>query len=215
MLHSGSALAALNDTLHPFVSLGYTYDDNLLRLPEGYTAIAGGSDKITQGQVGLLVERPFGRQKLTGSAKVSRVTFDRFDQLDYNGKDFNGDLAWQLGNRWSGTLGGVYNQTLTPFTDTVTNERNLRTTRRGYVTAAYRFHPSWQVRSSFTRNKYDYELVQQRVNDREEEVVEFGGDYLAPSGSRIGLVARRWTGSYENIRRFGNVVLANDLSRPS
>lgn len=213
MLHGGAATAALSDTIHPFVSIGYTYDDNLLRLPEGYTALEGGSDRATQSQAGLLIERPFGRQKLTGSAKISRVTFDRFDQLNYNGKDFNGDLAWQLGNRFSGTLGGVYNETLTPFSDVLTNQRNLRTTRRGYVTGAWRFHPSWRVRSSFTRNKYEYELLAQRVNNRSEDIVEVGGDYLASSGSTAGLVARQWKGSYDSPRRFGNVLLVNDFSQ--
>jgi exopolysaccharide biosynthesis operon protein EpsL len=213
MLHCTGAIAALSDTIHPYVSVGYTYDDNLLRLPDGYSGLEGGSDRMTQSQVGILIERPFGRQKLTGTAKVSRVTFDRFDQLNYNGKDFNGDLAWQLGNRFSGTLGGVYNETLTPFTDMVTNQRNLRKTRRGYVTAAWRFHPSWQLRTGFTRSKYDYELVAQRVNNRSDDLFEFGGDYLASSGSRVGLVARQLKGSYEKLRNVGGFVYANDYTQ--
>lgn len=213
MLTSGGAMAALSDTIHPFVAIGYTYDDNLLRLPDDTPAGFQRSDRARQAQAGIIVERPIGRQRLTGTAKVSRVTFDHYTQLDYNGKDFDGDLAWELGNRWSGHLGGSYVETLTPFSDTSTNQRNLRTTRRVNATAAWRFHPSWRLRGGYTRNAYEYELVTQRVNDRDQDLVEFGGDYLARSGSTVGLVARQVKGKYKNPRVVGGVLLVNDFKQ--
>jgi exopolysaccharide biosynthesis operon protein EpsL len=213
MLYSGGAVAALSDTIHPFVAIGYTYDDNLLRLsddtPEGFQR----SDRARQAQAGVSVERPFGRQLLTGTAKVSRVTFDHYDQLDYNGKDLNADLAWQLGNRWSGHLGGTYVETLTPFSDTSTSQRNLRTTRGVNATANWRFHPSWRLRGGYTRNTYAYELAIQQVNDRDTDLIEFGGDYLARSGSTAGLVARQIKGKYKKPRQVGGVVLDNDFTQ--
>lgn len=213
MLTSGGAMAALSDTIHPFVAIGYTYDDNLLRLGDDTPAGFQRSDRATQAQAGVMVERPFGRQLLTGTAKVSRVTFDHFDQLDYNGKDFDGDLAWQIGNRWSGHLGGSYVETLTPFSDTSTSQRNLRTTRRVNATAAWRFHPSWRLRGGFTRNAYEYELLAQQVNDRDQDLIEFGGDYLARSGSTVGLVARQIKGNYKNPRVVNGVLLVNDFKQ--
>ena len=209
----GTASAEISDTIHPFVALGYTYDDNLLRLPGDAAGVEQRSDRATQAQAGFIVDRPFGRQRLTGRAKVSRVTFDHFDQLDYNGKDFAADLAWQLGNHFSGNLGGTYMQTLTPFSDFHTEDRNLRTTRNKYANGAWRFHPSWQVRGSFSRNKFDYELQAQRVNNRTEDMSEAGVDYLAPSGSKIGLVARRLNGHYDITRRIGGVVTRNDYTQ--
>ena len=71
------------------------------------------------------------------------------------------------------------------------NDLIFRTKRAKYINGAWRFHPSWQLRGSFNRNKFDYELPSQRVNNRNEDLAEAGGDYVAPSGSRIGLVARR------------------------
>jgi hypothetical protein len=141
------------------------------------------------------------------------VTFDHFDQLDYNGKDFKADLAWQLGNRFSGNLGGSYVSTLTPFSDYTTTERNLRTSRREYVNGAWRFHPSWQVRSGFTRNKYEYELQAQRVNNRTEDLAEVGGDYLASSGSKVGLVVRQLKGKYTNPRRVNGIALDDNYTQ--
>jgi exopolysaccharide biosynthesis operon protein EpsL len=213
MLFSGAAHAALSDTIHPFAVIGYTYDDNLLRLPDDYLAIPERSDRATQGQAGITFERPIGRQVLSGTAKVSRVTFDRFEQLNYNGKDANADLAWQLGNRFSGKLGASYNQTLTPFSDTLTDQRNLRTTRRSYANGAWQFHPSWRVRASFTHTEFDYELLVQRVNNRTDDLAELGGDYVARSGSKVGLVLRQLKGQYENPRRFNGVSIINDFKQ--
>ncbi|WEF35685.1 XrtB/PEP-CTERM-associated polysaccharide biosynthesis outer membrane protein EpsL [Pseudoduganella chitinolytica] len=213
MLFCGGAAAEISDTVHPFVSVGYTYDDNLLRLPENVAVGAQRSDRSTQAQAGLIVDRPIGRQRLTGTAKVSRVTFDHYSQFDYNGKDFKADLAWQLGNRLYGNIGGTYVETLTPFSDYSTNERNLRTSRRQYVSGAWRFHPSWQVRTGFTRNKNEYELLAQRVNNRKEDLAEVGADYLAPSGSKVGLVARQLKGTYLNPRRINGVALDDNYTQ--
>ncbi|MBB3223209.1 XrtB/PEP-CTERM-associated polysaccharide biosynthesis outer membrane protein EpsL [Pseudoduganella umbonata] len=201
LLVCASARADISDTIHPFVAIGYTYDDNLLRLPDDFAGVTQRSDTARQAQAGLIVDRPIGRQRLTGSAKVSRVTFDHYNELDYNGKDFKGDLAWQLGNRFSGNLGGTYQQTLTPFTDFHTSERNLRVQRQEYVNGAWRLHPSWQVRSGYTRSRYEYELQAQSINNREEDLTEVGFDFLAASGSRFGLVARRLEGKYTNPSR--------------
>ncbi|WP_229506484.1 XrtB/PEP-CTERM-associated polysaccharide biosynthesis outer membrane protein EpsL [Massilia sp. BJB1822] len=204
-LAQGAAHAALSDTIHPFVSFGYTHDGNLLRLPDQAPGFGGPrGDNIRQAQAGVSLERPIGRQKLTASAKVSRVTFDHYDQLDYNGKDFAADLAWQLGNHLDGRLGATYTQTLTPFTDFHSEERNLRTYRREYADGAWRFHPSWRLRAGVSRGKFDYDLRSQSINDRKEDLAEAGIDYLAASGSRVGLVARKLKGRYEHPRAAGD-----------
>lgn len=200
----------LSDTIHPFVSLGYTYDNNLLRLPDGVSAGGQRSDRIRQSQAGVLVERAIGRQKLTGSAKISRVKFDHFEQLDYSGKDFQADLAWQLGNHLEGNLGGTYERTLTPFADFQSTERNLRTQRREYLNGGWRFHPSWRLRGGYTSARYEYELLAQRASNRTEKITEVGIDYLAASGSRIGLVARRLDGHYPTPYRVGGIPVQSD-----
>lgn len=212
-MYCGAASAEISDTIHPFVAIGYTYDDNLLRQVEEASAFTQMSDRMTQSQAGLIVDRPFGRQRLTATAKVSRVTFDHYDQFNYNGKDIKADLAWELGNRLSGNVGGTYVQTLTPFSDYNTSQRNLRTSRREYVNGAWKLHPSWQVRAGYTRNRYEYELLVQRVNDRNDNVVEIGADYLAKSGNRIGLVARQLKGEYRFPRSFGDISLDRDYTQ--
>ena len=201
------AQADISETIKPFLAVGSTYDDNLLRLPDNAPQGLQRSDRATQVVGGFLLERPIGRQKLTGQAKLSRVTFDHYKQLDYNGKDFSLDWAWELGNRFDGNIGGSYQQVLTPFNDFHSDERNLRTQRRQYANGGWRMHPSWRVRAGFQRDRFDYELFEQSLNNRKEDLSEVGIDYLAASGSKVGLVARRIKGSFLNPRRIGTTFL--------
>ena len=206
----GAVQAQISDTIHPIAVIGYTYDDNLLRLADNVAPGEQRSDRMKSAQAGLLFDRQISRQRLTGRAKVSRVTFEHFDQLDYNGKDFAADWAWQLGNHLNGNVGGTYVETLTSFTDYHSDERNVRTQSSRYGNAAWRFHPSWQVRGSFVRNKFEYELPAQRLNNRTEDVSEAGTDFMAASGSRFGIVARRLEGKYDTPRVVNGQRLDDD-----
>lgn len=202
-------LAEISDTLHPFLSTTISHDDNLLRLSKEQQVGQGGyGDTSKQVAGGLTFERPIGRQQVSAQVTLSRVTFDRFDQLDYNGKDLQANWKWVLGNHLSGDIGGNYEQTIAPFTDFHSDQRNLRTHKREYANGAWLFHPRWQVRAGFTRNDYDYELDAQRYSNRTEDMSEAGVDYLAPSGSKVGVQLRHLKGSYPD--GFYNSVLVND-----
>lgn len=208
------ALAALSDTLHPFVSASYSYDDNLLRLPDDGAALAGPrSDTIRQLQAGVLLERPIGRQILSGQAKFSRVSFERFQRFDYSGKDLLAALEWHVGNHVDGHIGSSYAQTLAPFTDFFSNERNLRLRRHDYVDGGWRLHPSWRVSAGAGRDKINYDLAQLRFNNRIENSKELGVDYLAASGSIAGLRLRRVTTDYRYHRTLGGFVLDDDFAQ--
>ncbi len=193
------ATAALSDTIFPFLATSYSYDDNLLRLDDTTPGYNGPrSDTSRQIQAGFLFNRPIGRQILSGQAKWSRVAFQHFDSLDYNGKDFLADLEWHIANHLQGHLGATYSQTLTPFSDFQSTERNLRVRRREYVDGAWRFHPSWRVRGGLSRERYSYDLPAMRLSNRVEDATEFGVDYLASSGSLIGVQLRHLKGDYPN-----------------
>ncbi|WP_295997833.1 XrtB/PEP-CTERM-associated polysaccharide biosynthesis outer membrane protein EpsL [Rugamonas sp.] len=205
LVFSAPAMAALSDTIHPFVGVSYSYDDNLLRLPDSRTGDnAGYSDTSKQVVAGLDFERPVGQQQFSVTAKVSKVTFDRFDELNYTGKDATANWQWRLGKHFDGTLGGTYSQTLTPFTDFHSSQLNLRTQTGEYVTANWLFHPSWRARTRYEQNKFNYDLTSQSYLDRTEKIEEVGFDYLAASGSTVGLLVRQTKGDYENPLFFGN-----------
>lgn len=188
--------------------LGYFHDDNLFRLPDDQPGFEGQrSDSARQAHAGLVFNKTYSRQKLYAQAKVTKVAFDHFDQLDYDGKDVQARWNWQLGNRFEGVLGANYEQTLAPYTDFRSNERNLREHRRQYFDGAWRFHPSWRARTAASHDKYEYELLVQRFNNRTEDAYEVGVDYLPRSGSTVGLVARKIKGKYDNRRILGGQSL--------
>lgn len=199
---SAEAWAGISDTITPYVSAQYSYDGNLFRLDEG---VAGGvqSDRSKAIIAGLNFERPVGRQVLTASMKVTKVSFERFSQLDYGGKDFSGQWRWQFGNDLSGTMGGTYLQSLSSFSDFQAKERNLRIQRGVYVDGGWQFLPHWRVRGRVSRDQWAYDLLSQQYLDRTERATEAGLDYLASTRSSIGLVARRTKGSYDHPPMFG------------
>ena len=204
-----AAFAAPGDEgLDVMAGLGYFHDDNLFRLPDGQPGFEGQrSDSARQAHAGLVFNKTYGRQNIVAQAKITKIEFDHFDQLDYDGKDLQARWNWQLGNRLDGALGAHYLQTLAPYTDFRSNERNLREHRRQFFDGAWRFHPSWRARSAASHDKYEYELPAQRFNNRSEDALEVGADYLPRSGSTVGLVARRIKGEYDNRRVFGGLAL--------
>ncbi|HZV66781.1 MAG TPA: XrtB/PEP-CTERM-associated polysaccharide biosynthesis outer membrane protein EpsL [Telluria sp.] len=200
--------AGPNDGLQVYGALGYGHDDNLLRVPEGQPAFdntLGDSWHTTEG--GLLFDHMYSRQRINGYAKLSKVTFDHFTQLDYDGKDLLANWNWQLGNHLEGTAGASYAQVLAPYTDFASNQRNLRQERRQWFDGAWRFHPSWQLRTAASSDKFTYELLSQQYNNRTEDAAEVGVDYLAASGSTVGLVARKLKGKYPNRRPVGQFLV--------
>lgn len=208
------ALAGQNDALHVYGDLGFGHDDNLLRVPEGAAPFDNTyGDSWTSAEAGLLFDHTYSRQHLSGQLKLSRVKFNHFEQLDYDGQDVLANWNWQIGNHLEGLLGASYNQTLAPYTDFRSDERNLRRLRRVFFDGAWRFHSSWQARVATARDKFTYELASQRVNNRTEDAHELGLDYLPSSGSTVGLVLRKVKGSYPNPRLRGAALVSDDYDQ--
>lgn len=202
---AGPAWADLSDTFHPFVAVQYSYDSNLLRLPD----TAGGdlSDHSRATVAGLSFDRTWGLQNFTGSAKVTHVNFSRFESLNYNGKDLALNWNWHLGSHLDGQVGGTYSETLNSFNDFHSAERNTRSQRGEYAEARWTFHPSWRVRARVASDKFEYDLLSQRSLDRTEDYKLVGLDYLAASGNTIGLQFGERKGKYPNARQQGSLLL--------
>lgn len=199
------AAAQISDILHPYVAANYTYDDNMLRLSESASAAYGGLSDHSGALVGgVRFEQTYGRQQVSADISASRVSFDRFSQYDYTGKNGRANWLWRLGNHLDGTAGLTYEQTLTPFSDFRTDQRNLRTQRGAQFEGGWRFHPSWRARVAASRTDYDYELLAQQVLNRETKARLVGLDYVSTTGSSIGLQVRREDGDYDNPVRAGN-----------
>jgi exopolysaccharide biosynthesis operon protein EpsL len=212
------AFAQTTDTLRPFVRYAVTYDDNVLGLPSGVSAIEAigldsKSDMSQTWEAGVLLDKKFGRQYFTGSLKAGKTRYDTYKALNFDGRDLVGNWNWFLGNHLQGNVGATYAKGLTPFTDFHQFVRNVRTQQREYIDATWRFHPSWRVKTAASRYQLDYDLLSQQPSNRTENRYDLGLDYLARSGSSAGLLLVNTKGNYPNRLQLGSVALSNSYEQ--
>lgn len=201
-LFCGSAMAEPGDVFTPYAGLMVAHDDNLFRFsgPEDALLRVGTSslsDTYRRLNVGLIIDKQISQQRLTANLGLNRTSYDRFTQLDNDGKDLQVKLNWHLGTHVEGNIGSTYVESLTPFSDLrATTERNVRTQKRMFADGAWRFHPSWQVRGSVDRDQLNYALASQRGFDRDLNTEVVGIDYLSPTKSSIGIQAGHSSAMY-------------------
>ena len=197
------SVPALADTIDPFISAGVTHDDNLFRLSDDQLRqTANGADTYRNVVGGLRFERPVGRQLFSGVADLSSMKFERNTQLDYVGKDLSGEWRWFLASHFDGHIGASYAQVLAPFADFHSDQRNLRVTRTRYADGSWRFHPAWRWVTSYKQMHYTYDLPARRFDNRTEDTLTSGIDYLAASGSTLGFQLRQLKGGYPYVQSF-------------
>jgi exopolysaccharide biosynthesis operon protein EpsL len=211
----GTRLASAQTDSHhavrPFVRYSAVYDDNVLGLPSQVAArdvigLDSKSDVSHTLEVGVFVDKKFGRQSFTGNLKASKTKYNTYKFLDFDARDVSGNLNWFLGKHVEGNIGLSYARGLTPFTDFHQPLKNIRTQKREYLDGAWHFHPSWRARSGVSKSHLDYELLTQKFLNRVENRSELGLDYVARSGSTIGLLATHTGGSYPNQTQLGSAA---------
>ncbi|WP_344762871.1 XrtB/PEP-CTERM-associated polysaccharide biosynthesis outer membrane protein EpsL [Actimicrobium antarcticum] len=214
----GSALAEPGDVFVPYVSVMASHDDNLYRLgseEEGQRRLGTTnlSDTSRRLGVGLDIDKMISQQRLIASLNMSRTTYDRFSNLNNDGKNASVKLNWHLGSKVEGNVGTSYVEALTPFSDFRTTERNIRSQKRVFADAAWRFHPSWRISTSASRDQLSYDLSSQRANDRNLNSEIIGIDYLSAGNGSIGLQMGHSTGAYRYPELLGQFQIANDYSQ--
>ena len=108
-LSCAHAVAAPTDALHVYGGLGYGHDDNLLRVPDGFPSFNKRlGDSWYEADAGLLFDHTYSRQRLSAQARLSKVKFDHFRQLNYDGKDLQANWNWQVGDYLEGKLDATY-----------------------------------------------------------------------------------------------------------
>ncbi|HEX8787306.1 MAG TPA: XrtB/PEP-CTERM-associated polysaccharide biosynthesis outer membrane protein EpsL [Telluria sp.] len=213
-LFATAAGADPSDPLQLYANVGYGHDDNLLRVPDNFPGFDNQrADSWWEREGGLIFDNTYSRQRISLVAKLSKYDFDHFKQLDYDGKDLQANWYWQLGNHLQGKVGETYSEVLAPYTDFVSDQRNLLRSRSEFAEGTWRFHSSWQVRAGFQRDTYDYELDAERFNNRTEDTDELELDYLARSGNTVGLVARHVNGHYPYLRPINGFLLNDDFTQ--
>lgn len=190
------AHAGEGDTFTPYVGYGIYSDDNLLREPDGGNRV---SDTWRRATFGIRIDKEISRQHLTADLSVNDTEFDRFDNLDNDGRKLSGNWAWVVGNHFNGNIGASETRNLSSFDQINVNtaaplEPSIRTQKRTYLDGGWRFHPSWRVRGSF--NRYDVSYNDNPSNNLRLDISEIGIDYLPRSQNKIGLLVRHSDGEY-------------------
>lgn len=206
------------DSITPYVGYGASYDDNLLRLqnPTAAQAMGAGmhlSDVTRRAQFGLAVDKSVSQQHLSANVNVTNVEYDRFVQLNHLDKNLSANWNWHAGDHVEGNVGLTYSQGLTPFIDFHLLQANIRTQEGAYFNGAWLFHPSWRVRAGLTHTKLWYDLTSQQPGNNAQNQTELGLDYLAASGSTIGLQLRHTRADFPNPQQDGVLSVFNGYNQ--
>jgi exopolysaccharide biosynthesis operon protein EpsL len=210
--------AQTTDTFRPFVRYAAMYDDNVLGLPSEVSNLEAlglekKSDVSQTLEIGMLLDKQYGRQYFTGTVKAGKTRYETLKALNFDGRDITGNWNWVVGNHLDGNLGMSYARGLTPYTDFHQLVSNVRTQKREYLNGNWRLHPSWRTRAGLSRSTVDYELLSQQSLNRVETRSELGLDFLARSGSSVGLVVAHTSGTHPNRVLLGGAALSNSYQQ--
>lgn len=202
----------------PYVQYSITYDDNLLRVrdvAEAQSALGVDqmSDTYRTAIGGIKIDKMLSRQHIKLDASLNRTNYETFTQFNNDGRDFRGTWNWVVGNNLYGDIGYIYSQALTPFQNFRVFTKNQRTQQNKYVSANWRIHPSWTLRSQFTRFGLDYDLAAVKSNTFTQDITEVGIDYTARSNSVVGLQARHTKGTYPYATVVDGVSIDNSFTQ--
>lgn len=199
-LHALPAAAAEGDTFRPFVSYARYYDSNLYRLDDSESFLLDDkSDQYSVLSAGLNVDWRPGRQRVLASASKSLVRFSRYDNLDYDGSDYQLKWNWQLGNHWSGLVGATESVTQSNLGDQLGLPVSNEVTRRDtFADAVWQFHPRWSVGAGAATVESTNSSPTRASLDYEEDSVTASVGYTTPKGSKVRGQLRRAEGEYPN-----------------
>ncbi|MEN9864555.1 MAG: hypothetical protein RL748_145 [Pseudomonadota bacterium] len=179
--------------LYPYVDYSQGYDSNIFRTPDDLAGLTRPdlSDTYRTITTGLVLQREIGRQVLSARLNLARNHFDRLTFLDNDSRDFQANWNWRLGSSLSGNLGTNSSKTLTPFTESHDQERNLRTQLRDTFDVTWEVLSNWDIQLSEKRSHQSFDLQRQQSSNRNLQDHEIAINYWGVKPSRVGLILHR------------------------
>jgi exopolysaccharide biosynthesis operon protein EpsL len=144
------------DILSYYVGGGLSYDNNLLRLPDGFSPADAGAGNRPRGTwvanafARVTLDAPVSRQRLRGYVQPNSYRYDEYSYLNWQGVDFGGSWLWVAGNRWNGTVSYDHTRFLSGLNDFRALTQNLRTVQVARANAEYWLHPRWRLTGGYT-----------------------------------------------------------------
>lgn len=144
------------DVFSYFLGGSLSYDNNLLRLPDGFSpADVGVGDRprgtwVATAFARVAMDAPVSRQRIRAYVQPNVYRYDEYSYLNWEGVDFGGAWLWEAGNRWQGTLSYDQTKFLSGLTDFRALTQNLRTVEIARANAEYWLHPRWRLTGGYT-----------------------------------------------------------------
>ncbi|MBB5199303.1 XrtB/PEP-CTERM-associated polysaccharide biosynthesis outer membrane protein EpsL [Glaciimonas immobilis] len=206
------------DAITPYVGLGATYDNNVLRLRNKAAGQAIGigtglSDVTRRAEAGVALDEKIGQQRINANLNLVKVDYNRFSTLNHVDKNASGNLNWHAGSHVEGNVGASYSEGLTPFIDFHQLAQNTRKQVNEHADAAWLFHPSWRVNAGLVHTDLSYNLASQNALNNTQNQELIGIDYLAATGSTFGLQLGHTRASFPNPQQNGNLLLNNSYDQ--
>lgn len=194
-----TTMAMEGDVFRPYVNTTYSYDDNLRRFNNTQQALtATGSSKksdiMLMTGVGIILDKQISQQNFYFDINANRSKFDRYSELDNDGKELTGRWDWKIGKRLDGKIELYHKEALVPFSDFQGLALNQRKQDRRTFEGRWMLHPRWRVRGALVNTETRYSAAAQQLANLEENSQELALDYLSPSKSVIGVVYRHARG---------------------
>lgn len=198
------APAKEGDTVNFSVGTTLTYDDNLLRLPDGVSPRVVGvatdsrSAFVTTLYGQAVVDVPVSRQRFLAEVTLLNNRYsDAYDYLDWTG--INGSARWlyQFGNAWKGDLGYRRGTELAGFADNRNfDRRNVRTTDEFHVNADYWLVRNWRLSGGANYTRFRNSDSAFETLDLDRTWVEGGIKYESSQANFVRVTGRYTYGSY-------------------
>ncbi|MDR5172652.1 outer membrane beta-barrel protein [Methylobacillus flagellatus] len=211
---STPGLALEGDVIRPYVSATYLYDDNLRRRSEKE------SDTSVIGKAGIIIDKDISLQNFYAHFGVTENKYNKNSELNNTGKEIVARWNWAMGTKLNGRLEYYKNEAMLPFADFRGVDLNMRIQERKSFDANWRFHSSWRARYGAQRQDVDYDSSSLNAASFQEDSHQLGVDYLAESGSKVGLVYTHARGTRPVDRPaffpgIGTVFVNNDYTQQS
>ena len=210
------AAALWDDRLELFAAQAVTRDDNIFRLPAGsdvLLGLPGLDDTYRSSSLGIKLDVPLSRQRFQGALEVSRVRFERFSELDFEGHSGRALWDWGVGDDLKGKLGFSQRRTLASLASVQEGQQsripNVLTTRQAFAAGDAMLTPSWQLQLEASRLEQSNEAPQRLPNDLVLDRGEARLGYVSGAGNRLGLRGRLARGTLPNPQLVDGVPVGN------
>lgn len=172
------------------------HEENLFLKP----ANQANSDTILGSIAAVDYRKRYSLQTFQIKAKVTDVRYDRFDYLDYLGKDLDAAWLWALTPELTGTLSSSRQEGLNSFVDYDGSKRNLRKERKDALDVRWRVSGGWHLAAGANQSAVRNTLGGERFaeGDYTANNAEYGFMYSFPSQSQITLVQMLQSGEYRS-----------------